>query len=168
MCHRLLHVVDVVLNAVDVTPDNPFEFAAPQFGVRVEELPALNLEDFFQPNVTAIINQIRAESANSMTMVELPLAMVVLSSNVLRQLQSASNSIGNQTRIATVVYATDALFQQRTSPTGRDSLQQVGSIIVDISLRRNGEVKNVEGPANGNIVRSLFMKTEVSRAVHTI
>ena len=160
--YRLLQVVDAVLNTVETTPEKPFEFAAPQLGVRVEDPPLLDEEEFFQPNFTGLLSKISTESSDSMQTDELPLVMVSLASAVLQQNDSSGN--GTSTRVAIVIYRSDALFQQRVPLTSTDSLlvRQVGSIILDISLRRNDMVENVESDNNSNIVRPFFMKTTVS------
>ena len=154
--------MDAVLNAVETTPEKPFEFAAPQLNVRVEDPPLLDEEEFFQPNLTGLLSKISTESSDSMQTDELPLVMVSLASAVLQQNDSSGN--GTSTRVATVIYRSDALFQQRVPLTSTDSslVRQVDSIILDISLRRNDMMENVESDNNSNIVRPFFMKTTVS------
>ena len=155
--------MDSVLNTVETTADMPYEFAAPQLGVRVEDAPVLGEAEFFQPSLTGLLNKIRAEAAASMQMNELPPAMVSLLSTILRQ----SDNSGDRTRISTVIYGNDALFQQRaplTSDSG--SLQrQVGSIILDITFRRNEMVENIQSDTNSSVVRPFFTKTMVSELV---
>ena len=152
--------MDTVLNTVETTPDEPFEFVSPQLGVRVEDPPPLDEEEFFQPNLTGLLSKISTESSDSMQTDELPLVMVSLASAVLQH----NDSSGNRTRIASVIYRSDALFQQRVPLTSTDSslVRQVGSIILDISLRRNDMVENIESDNNSNIARPFFMKKTVS------
>ena len=77
-----------VLDVVEVAPDDPFEFAAPEFGVRVEEPPEdLGEEESFTPNITALLSEIMSSNTGNMrmdTMPEVPPAQVALSSTVLR------------------------------------------------------------------------------------
>ena len=154
--------MDTVLNFVKTNSEKPFEFVSPQLDVRVEDPPPPDEEEFFQPNLTGLLSKISNESSDSMQTDELPLVMVSLASAVLQQNDSSGN--GTSTRVATVIYRSDALFQQRVPLTSTDSslVRQVGSIILDISLRRNDMVENVESDNNSNIVRPFFMKTTVS------
>ena len=152
-----------VLDVVEVAPDDPFEFAAPEFGVRVEEPPEdLGAEESFTPNITALLSEIMSSNTGNMrmdTISEVPPAQVALSSTVIRAKKNES-----QPRISTSVYVTDNLFQQRETFIRRSNLTSrfVGSIILDISVRLDGQVQNVEGSFNSNVVQPQFTKTLVS------
>ena len=161
---RILEIVEVVLDVVEVAPDKPFEFASTQFGVRVEDPPEdLSEEESFMPNITTLLSEIRSNSDRSMKMEqmlpEVPPAQVVLSSTLLRPKGNSS-----QLRVSTTVFVTDRLFQQRDTFTEKSNLtnQFVGSIILDISVRLDGKVLNVEQSFNSNIVQPQFTKTSVS------
>ena len=153
---RLLDFVEDVLNVVEVIPDNPFEFAAPQFGVRVEDPPEyLGEEETFAPNITALLSQIKSSTAKNMQqeeIPELPPAMVTLNSTLL-----SPDDTGSKPRVSTSVFASGALFQQRSNR----EREKVGSIVVDLSLRLGGKVKNVNHP-NSNVVKPTFTKSTVS------
>ena len=165
---RILEIVEVVLDVVEVAPDKPFEFADTQFGVRVEDPPEdLGEEESFMPNITALLSEIRSNSNGSMKMEqmlpEVPPAQVALSSTLLRPKGNSS-----QLRVSTTVFVTDRLFQQRDAFTEKSNLtnQFVGSIILDISVRLDGKVLNVEQSFNSNIVQPEFTKTSVSVLIH--
>lgn len=151
-----------VLNVVKVAPDNPFEFASPQFGVRVEDPPAdLGEKESFSPNLTALLNQIMSNNAGKMEMEvpEVPSAEVALSSTLLKPKEG-----GSQPRVSTTVYVTDKLFQQRDAYTKKSNLKDrdVGGIILDISVRADGKIQDVNYPKNSNIVKPQFTKSSVS------
>ena len=158
-----MEIVEDVLDVVEVAPDDPFEFAAPEFGVRVEEPPEdLGEKESFAPNITALLSEIMSSNTGNMrmdTMPEVPPAQVALSSTVLRAKKNES-----QPRISTSVYVTDNLFQQRETFIRRSNLTNrfVGSIILDISVRLDGQVQNVEGSFNSNVVKPQFTKSLVS------
>ena len=101
-----------VLNVVEVSPGDPFEFADLEFGVRVEDPPlVLDTEKTFAPNITALFNQILNITMTNMqieTITELPPAMVTLSS----ALQHMADNNGSRLRISCLLY---------TSPSPRDS-----------------------------------------------
>ena len=161
---RLLEIVEDVLNAVEVAPGDPFEFAGVEFGVRVEDPPLdLGTEGTFAPNITALFNQIMSSSMTSMqmeAMTELPPAMVTLSSTLL---YPASNN-GSTLRVSTSIYGRDSLFQQRANFIRRTNRERerVGSIVLDVSLRQNGSVINIFSSPSSNVVRPSFTKTMVS------
>ena len=55
--YRILRIVDDVLNVVEEVPEKPFEFAAPYFGVQVEEPPEdLDDEKLFAPDLGALLS----------------------------------------------------------------------------------------------------------------
>lgn len=61
--------MDVVLNAVELAPDNPFEFAAPEFGVRMEDPPEdLGDDETFIPNIADLLRNIVSSTAGNMQM----------------------------------------------------------------------------------------------------
>ena len=157
--HRLLTSVDQVLNVVEVTPEQPFEFAAPEFGVRVEDPPDnVEEEGSFTPNIAPLLRDImNSTEGSTMEMPELPPAMVTLASTLL----TVNN--GARPRISTSIFGRDSLFQQRRSFVVRTNRaqEQVGGIILDISLRLNGLVMNVIRPPNSNVVRPSFTKSMV-------
>ena len=162
--YRLLEFVEDVLNVVEVSPGNPFQFADLEFGVRVEDPPlVLDTEETFAPNITALFNQILNITMKDMrkeTMTELPPAMASLSSALL---YPADNN-GSRLRISTSIYGRDSLFQQRQSFTRRNNRerQRIGSIILDLSLRQNGKIIKVTSSPNSNVVLPSFTKTRVS------
>ena len=172
MCHcalsyfsfgRIFVIVEMVLNVVEVTPGNPFQFAAPEFGVRVEDPPEdLGVEETFSPNLASLLAEIMNRTAANQQMEEtpeLPPAMVSLASTLL-----TPDSIGTRPRISAAVYGCDSLFQQRSSFIASNNLETVivGSIVVDISLRRNGSVLNILRPPNSNVVIQNFTKSMAS------
>ena len=60
-----------VLNVVKVAPEKPFEFAAPYFGVRVEDPPEdLDDEELFAPNLGTLLSQVMNRTAARMQMEE--------------------------------------------------------------------------------------------------
>ena len=160
---RIFAIVEDVLNVVEVTHGNPFQFAAPEFGVRVEYPPEdLGEEDTFTPNMAALLSQVMNITAANMPMgemPELPPAMVNLSSTLLSR-----DTTGRRPRISAAVYGRDALFQERPSFISRNNreTERVGSIVIDISLRMNKSAVSISGPPNSNIVRPSFMKSLVS------
>ena len=160
LIYRLLETVDQVLNFVDVNPDEPFEFAAPEFGVRVEDPPE-DLEDggSFFPSIAPLLNDIMSSAAGNTEMPELPPAMVTLASTLLRPVKNG----GRRPRISTSIFGRDSLFQQRRSFIMRTNRAQegVGSIVLDIALRLDGAVLNVFRPPNSNVVRPGFTKSTV-------
>ena len=160
--HRILEFVEAVLNVVEVTPEDPFEFAAPAFGVRVEDPPQdLGADETFTPNITALFRQIMnsMSSMQTETMSELPPAMVTLGSTLLRPVNNES-----RVTVSTSIYGSDSLFQQRQSFIERTNREreQVGGIVLDVVLRQNGKVANVFRPPNSNVVRPSFTKSAVS------
>ena len=162
--YRLLEIVEDVLNVVEVSPGDPFEFADLEFGVRVEDPPlVLDTEETFAPNITALFSQILNITMTNMqieTITELPPAMVTLSSTLL---YPADNN-GSRLRISTSIYGRDSLFQQRQSFTRRNNRegQRIGSIVLDLSLRQNGRILNVSSSPGSNVVHPSFTKTAVS------
>ena len=161
---RIFAIVQMVLNFVEVMPGNPFQFAAPDFGVRVED-PSEDMgkEETFSPNISTLLAEIMNSTAGNQQMdeiPELPPAMVSLASSLLSPKHS------NETRllISAAVYGRDSLFQQRSSFIASNNLETeiVGSIVVDISLRRNGRVLPISRPPNSNIVIQNFTKSMVS------
>ena len=162
--YRLLEFVEDVLNVVEVSPGDPFEFAELEFGVRVEDPPlVLDTEETFTPNITALFNQILNITMTNMqieTITELPPAMVTLSSALLYP----ADINGSRLRISTSIYGRDSLFQQRQSFTRGNNLERerVGSIVLDVSLRQNGRTLNVSTSPGSNVVRPSFTKTRVS------
>ena len=132
--------------ATKVTPGNPFQFATPEFGVRVED-PSEELgenADTFTSNITDLLSQIMNK-----TLENVPPAMVDISSTLL------NDTTGSIPRISVAIYGSDALFQERSNFSNR----KVGSIITDISLRSlDGRVKPIVRPTNSNIVRPTFAK----------
>ena len=54
--HRILKIVEDVLNFVEVTVDNPFVFSAPDFGVRVEDPPEdLDEDESYSPQLGDLV-----------------------------------------------------------------------------------------------------------------
>ena len=159
--YRILRIVDDVLNVVEVAPEKPFEFAAPYFGVRVEEPPE-NLDDekLFVPDLGALLSKVMTSTAASMQMEdmpEVPSAAISLLSTLLR------GDNGTRRLVSTSVFVRDSLFQEWTSMTmGNCTREIVGSIVVDISLRSGGKVIPIAKPPNSNVVRPRFTKTMVS------
>ena len=164
---RILEIVNVVLDVVEVAPDKPFEFASTQFGVRVEDPPAdLGEKESYTPNVAALLKEIMNNNAENMQMEEMPEvppAEVTLSSALLRPKENEG-----QARVSTSVFVTDKLFQQRSAFTQKNNLKgrSVGSIILDISVRKDGKVKTVDYPKDSNIVKPQFTKTSVSASAN--
>lgn len=158
-----MEIVEEVLNVVKVAPKVPFEFASTQFGVRVEDLPQdMDVGESFSPNITTLLSEIMSSTARSMIteqMPEVPPVQVALSSTVLIPKKNES-----QIQVSTSVFVTDSLFQQRDTFVRNNNLmsQGVGSLILDISLRLDGKVQNVEHYFNSNIVQPQFTKTLVS------
>ena len=148
---------------MEVTSEDPFEFATPDFGVQVEDPPEkLRKEDYFTPNIAGLLDQVMNITAAKLPMgemPELPPAMVNLSSTLLSR-----DTTGRRPRISTVVYGRDALFQKRPSCTARNNreTERVGSIVIDISLRLNRRVINISAPPNSSVVRPSFTKTMVN------
>ena len=147
---------------MEVTPEEPFQFAAPDFGVRVEDPPEdLGEEETFSPNLAVLLSQVMNSTAASMPleeMPELPPAMVTLASTLLSRDANESRP-----RLSLAVYGNDALFQQRPSFTSSTNRlrERVGSVIVDLTLRLNNRVLNVEHPPDSNVVRQQFTKSTV-------
>ena len=164
---RIFSIVEMVLNFVEVTPGNPFQFAAPGFGVRVEDPPEnLGEEEIFSPNISSLLAEIMSRTAANQQVEEiseLPPAMVSLASTLL----TPKHSNGTRPLISIAVYGRDSLFQQRSSFIASNDLETeiVGSIVVDISLRKNGSVLNILHPPNSNVVTQKFTKLLVS--LHT-
>ena len=159
--YRILRIVDDVLNVVEVVPEKPFEFAAPYFGVQVEEPPEdLDDEKLFAPNLGALLSQVMTSTATSMQMEEMPevpSAAMSLSSTLLRG-DNATTLL-----ILTSVFVRNSLFQERTSMTMDNRTREiVGSIVVDLSLRSGGKVIPIAEPPNSNVVQPRFTKTMVS------
>ena len=155
--HRILGIVEDVLNVVEVTPEKPFEFAAPDFGVRVEDPPEdLDLKESYAPDLGALLSQVMGSTTASMETPEVPPAAVTLSSALLER-----DSKGNRPRISTSVFARDSLFRQRDSFRTNRPREIVGGIVVDLSLRSDGQVKTVLRPPNSNVVRPSFTKSMV-------
>ena len=153
--------MDDVLNVVEVAPEKPFEFAAPDFGVRVEEPPEdLDDEELFAPDLGALLSQVMTSTATSMQMEEMPevpSAAISLSSTLLR------GDNGTRRLISTSVFVRDSLFQEQANMTMDNHTREiVGSIIVDLSLRSDGKVIPIAKPPNSNVVRPRFTKTMVS------
>ena len=168
LIQRLLGLVEEVLNVVEVTPDKPFEFAAPEFGIRVEDPPADLREDFFTPNITSLFVQIINRSTENMQTEdgpELTPTVVTLASTLLR-----SDDNTNRPQIVLSIYGRDTLFQQRQNFTTRNNRQsqRVGSVVCEISLRLNRSVMNVLYPPNSNVVRPSFTKSVVSAGVYDV
>ena len=162
---RIFDVVELVLNVVEVAPGDPFQFAAPEFGVHVEEPPSvLGADDTFTPNISGLFGQIMNISLANLPMgerPELPPAMVNLSSTLLSR-----NATGSRPSISVAIYGRDALFQERPNipANNRRVTEIVGSIIIDVSLRMNGTVVSISRPPNTNVVRPTFTKSMVNRA----
>ena len=160
---RLLEFVEDVLNVVEVTPDDPFEFASPKFGVRVENPPLdLNTMETFAPNITALFSRIMSNTTGSKqmeVMPELPSASVTLGSTLL-----LLDSNESRLHISTSIYGRDSLFQQRQSFITRTNRERerVGSIVLDVTLRQKGTVTSILRSPNSNIVRPSFTKSMVS------
>ena len=158
-----MEFVEDVLNVVEVTAEDPFEFAAPDFGVRVEDPPEdLGETETFSPDLGALLIQVMSSTTTSTEMSEVPSAAVTLSSTLLQR-----DDKGNRPRISTSVFARATLFQQRDSFNRRNSLanQIVGGIVLDLTLRSKGEVKTVLGTPNSNLVRPRFTKSMVRMCV---
>ena len=156
---RILEILEDVLNFVMVTPDDPFQFAAPDFGVRVEDPPEdMDEEGSFSPNLGALLSQVVSRTTTSIEMPEVPSAAVTLSSTLLQR-----DDKGNRPRVSTSVFVRDSLFRKRDSFNGRNNrtTEIVGSIVVDLTLRTNGVVQNVFRPPNSNVVRPRFAKSLV-------
>ena len=152
--HRILDIVDDVLNVVEVTPEKPFEFAAPDFGVRVEDPPEdLDEKDTYSPDLGALLSQVMSSTTTNMEMPEVPRAEVTLSSTLLKR-----DDTGSRPRVSTSVFARDSLFQQRMN--NRTS-EIVGSIVVDLTLRTSRGAQNVFKPPNSNVVQPKFTKSLV-------
>ena len=150
-----------VLNVVEVAPEKPFEFAAPYFGVRVEDPPEdLDDEKLFAPNLGTLLSQVMNRTAASMQMEEMPevpSAAISLLSTLLR------DNNGTKRLISISVFVRDSLFQERASMTTDNCTREiVGSIVVDLSLRSGGKVIPIAKPPNSNVVRPHFTKTMVS------
>ena len=159
--YRILRIVDDVLNVVEVAPEKPFEFAAPYFGVQVEEpLEDLDDEKLFAPDLGALLSQVMTSTAASMQMEEMPevpSAAISLLSALLR------GDNGIRRLISISVFVRDSLFQERASMTTDNRTREiVGSIVVDLSLRSGGKVIPIAKPPNSNVVRPRFTKTMVS------
>ena len=155
--------VEDVLNIVEVTPEAPFEFAAPDFGVRVEDPPEdLGEAETFSPNLGALLSQVISSTTTGTEMLEVPSAAVTLSSTLLQR-----DDTGNRPRISTSVFTLATLFQQRDSFNRRNNLanQIVGGIVLDLTLRSKGEVKTVLGTPNSNLVQPRFTKSMVRMCV---
>ena len=153
--HRILKIVEDVLNFVEVTLDNPFVFSAPDFGVRVEDPPEdLDEDESYSPNLETLLSQVMSSTTTSTEMSEVPSAAVTLSSTLLQR-----DNTGNRPRISISVYARASLFQERNSINHTKEI--VGSIVVDLTLRSNGGVKTVSRPPNSNVVRPRFTKSMV-------
>ena len=151
--------MEQVLNFVEVAPDEPFAFAAREFGVQVEEPPDdLEEEGSFTPNITTLLNDIMSRTGGAMEMPELPPATVTLASTLLSPVAN-----GSRPHISTSIFGRDSLFQQRSSFVRRTnrSQERVGGIILDISLRLDGAVMNIFRSPNSNIVRPSFTKSVV-------
>ena len=158
-----MEFVEDVLNVVEVTAEDPFEFAAPDFGVRVEDPPEdLGETETFSPDLGALLIQVMSSTTTSTEMSEVPSAAVTLSSTLLQR-----DDKGNRPRISTSVFARATLFQQRDSFNRRNNLanQIVGGIVLDLTLRSKGEVKTVLGTPNSNLVRPRFTKSMVRMCV---
>ena len=160
---RIIDTVELVLNVVEVAPGDPFQFAAPEFGVHVEEPPSvLGADDTFTPNISGLFGQIMNISLANLPMgerPELPPAMVNLSSSLLSR-----NATGSRPSISVAIYGRDALFQERPSIPASRATEIVGSIIIDVSLRMNGTVVSISRPPNTNVVRPTFTKSMVNHA----
>ena len=149
--------MDDVLNVVEVAPEKPFEFSAPDFGVRVEEPPEdLDDEKLFASELGDLLSQVMTSTAASMQM-EMPSATIALSSTLLSQ-----DSNGSRPRISTSVFVRDSLFQQQASTAMDNSTREiVGGIVVDVSLQSDGKVKEVVQSPNSNVVQLHFTKSMV-------
>ena len=160
--YRILRIVDDILNVVEVAPEKPFEFAAPDFGVRVEEPPEdLDDEKLFAPDLGALLSQVMTNTAASMQIEEVPevpSAAISFSPTLLRR-----GSNGMRPRISTSIFIRDSLFQERDNMSMEYLTREiVGSIVVDLSLRSGGKVIPIAAHPNSNIVRPHFTKTMVS------
>ena len=151
---------------MEVTPGDPFQFAAPEFGVHVEEPPSvLGADNTFTPNISGLFSQIMNISLANLPMgerPELPPVMVNLSSNLLSR-----NATGSRPSISVAIYGRDALFQERPSinqANDRRAPEIVGSIIIDVSLRMNGTVVSISHPPNTNVVMPTFTTSMVNHA----
>ena len=160
--YRILRIVDDILNVVEVAPEKPFEFAAPDFGVRVEEPPEdLDDEKLFTPDLGALLSQVLTSTAASMQIEEVPevpSAAISFSPTLLRR-----GDNGMRPRISTSVFIRDSLFQERVNMSMEYLTREiVGSIVVDLTLRSDGKVIPIAAPPNSNVVRPRFTKTTVS------
>lgn len=137
--------------AMKVTPGDPFQFAAPDFGIRVED-PSKDLRegDTFTPSLVDLLSKVMNGTATN-----LPPAMVNISSNLL------NDATGSIPRISATLYGHDALFQTRPRFAARVN-QEVRSSIIDISLWLNGSMKPILCPRNSNVVKITFTKTMVN------
>ena len=154
---RILRIVEDVLDVVEVAPDDPFEYAAPDFGVRVEKLPDdLGIDEPYVPDLGALMSQVMTSPAASMQM-EMPSATIALSSTLLSQ-----DNNGSRLCISISVFAHDSLFQQRASMAMDNRTREiVGGIVVDVSLRSGRKVKEVVQPPNSNVAQLRFTKSMV-------
>ena len=153
-----MRIVEDVLDVVEVAPDDPFEFAAPDFGVRVEKPPEdLGIDEPYVPDLGALMSQVMTSPAASMQM-EMPSVTIALSSTLLSQ-----DNNGSRPCISTSVFARDSLFQQRASMAMDNRTREiVGGIVVDVSLRSGGKLKEVVQTPNSNVVQLRFTKSMVS------
>ncbi len=124
------------------------------------EEPPENLDEMesFSPNLETLLSQAMSSTTTSMDMSEVPSAAVTLSLTLLQR-----GDTGNRPRISTSVFARDSLFRQRDSFTRRNnrSNEIVGGIVLDLTLRTEGEVRTVSRRPNSNIVRPRFTKSVV-------
>ena len=160
--YRILRIVDGILNVVEVAPEKPFEFAAPGFGVRVEEPPEdLDDEKLFAPDLGALLSQVLTSTTASMQMEEMPevpSAAISLSPTLVRR-----GNNGMRPRISTSVFIRDSLFQERDNKSMEYRTREiVGSIVVDLSLQSGGKGIPIAKPPNSNVVQPHFTKTMVS------
>ena len=73
LVNKPVYLVVTILNVVEVAPERTFEFAAPDFGLRVEEPPeVLDDEKLFAPDLGALLSQVMNSTAASMQMKEMP------------------------------------------------------------------------------------------------
>lgn len=151
--YRILAIVEKILSviAMKVTPGDPFQFAAPDFGIRVED-PSKDLSegDTFTPSLVDLLSKVMNGTATN-----LPPAMVNISSNLL------NDATGSIPRISATIYGHDALFQGRPRFAARVN-HEVRSSIIDISLWLNGSMKPILCPRNSNVVKITFTKTMVN------
>ena len=150
--YRILVIVEKILSVISmkVTPGDPFQFAAPDFGIRVED-PSKDLRggDTFTPSLVDLLSKVTNSTATN-----LPPAMVNISSTLL------NDTTGSIPRISAAIYGHDALFQARPRFAARVN-HEVRSSIIDISLWVNGSMKPILCPRNSNVVRISFTKTMV-------